>query len=221
MKINEIFYSIQGEGRYIGLPMGFVRVTGCNLRCQWCDTKYAYDEGAELSVLDILDRLRLYPTKNVCLTGGEPMAQKDTIEFINQLINYGYTIFLETNGSIFLGTLLRSNAIRISLDIKCPSSGESEKMNFTNLELLDHNDQVKFIIADDHDYEFAKDIIKKYAIDKTCNIIFTPCDTHTIGKAEPERSLRVLAERVLKDGLGVQVLPQLHKLIWPDKKRSI
>ena len=133
MKINEIFYSLQGEGVYMGLPMTFVRVTGCNLRCQWCDTKYAYYDGDELSINEILARLEKHPTKHICITGGEPMTHEETPELINQLINQGLIIYLETNGSIFLGKLPRADTLKISMDIKCPSSGEELKMNFTNL----------------------------------------------------------------------------------------
>ena len=221
MKVNEIFYSIQGEGKYMGLPMAFLRVTGCNLRCQWCDTKYAYDDGKELSIDTILEQLGQIPTKRICITGGEPMIQEQIIELITQLTITGYTIYLETNGSMFLGKLPHSNAIRISLDIKCPSSNESQKMNFTNFEILGEGDQIKFIIVNLEDYDYAKDILKKYPISEDCTIIFTPCDLSHGGKIEGGFSLQKLTDKVLKDGLSVRVLPQLHKLIWPEKDRGI
>ncbi|WP_455392957.1 7-carboxy-7-deazaguanine synthase QueE [[Eubacterium] cellulosolvens] len=221
MKINEIFYSIQGEGKYMGLPMAFIRVTGCNLRCIWCDTKYAYEEGEELTVDQIITRITGYPTKRVCITGGEPLAQNGIMELINRLITNGFKIYLETNGSIFLGELPRSDAIRISIDIKCPSSGESQKMNFANLELLSDDDQVKFIIANQEDFEYAKNLLDKHSISNRCSIIFTPCDPNHLSKAQEVITLQKLAEWVLRDGLVVFVLPQLHKLLWPDKNRGI
>ena len=221
MKINEIFYSIQGEGRYIGLPMAFIRVTGCNLRCRWCDTKYAYEDGQELSFDAILERLTKFPTKRVCVTGGEPMSQDRINELMNQLINHGFTIYLETNGSIFLGVLPRSDAIKISMDVKCPSSGEAQKMNFTNFELLGEGDQIKFIILNQDDYDYAKNILQKYPVPDGCAIIFTPCAAEHGEEQEMVFSLRTLTEHVLKDGLFVQVLPQLHKLIWPEKNKGI
>jgi 7-carboxy-7-deazaguanine synthase len=223
IKINEIFYSLQGEGIYSGLPMAFIRVTGCNLRCHWCDTKYAYSEGDNQTIQDILEQLKGYPTKNVCVTGGEPLSQEHINELLNALIEKGKKIYLETNGSYFLGNVPRSDAIKLSLDIKCPSSGESEKMNFTNLELLGAGDQLKFIIDSDEDYNYAKGILEKYAIDKACAIIFTPCSpaTNDDDSTRSHFTIQKLAENVLKDGLGVRVLPQFHKLIWPDKVRGV
>lgn len=221
MKINEIFYSIQGEGIYMGLPMVFIRVTGCNLRCSWCDTKYAYSEGQELSINQIIDRLKTYPTKHICLTGGEPMAQDNISGLINQLSSRDYKIYLETNGSISLAELPKSDNIKISIDIKCPSSKESQKMDFTNLELLDEGDQLKFIITDQEDFEYAKEVIRKYPISEKCSIVFTPCDPEYWETSKEGVTLQKLAEWVLRDGLFVHVLPQLHKLIWPDKKRGV
>jgi 7-carboxy-7-deazaguanine synthase len=225
MLINEIFYSIQGEGQHIGCPMTFIRVTGCNLRCSWCDTQYAYSEGKELEIQEILDQVSKYPTNQVCLTGGEPLTQEDAPKLIRHLIELNYIVHLETNGSINIGDLPRSESIRISMDIKCPSSGEEDKMIFSNLELLKHGDQVKFIIADEDDYEYAKQILKKELPDPECGIIFTPChQPKSPTNNERERSalsLKSLADMVLKDGLKVRVLPQLHKIIWPRINRGV
>ncbi len=221
MKINEIFYSLQGEGKYTGLPMAFIRVTGCNLRCVWCDTKYAFKEGTELTILNIINRVKQYPTKHVCLTGGEPLIQDESYELITQLINNGFTIYLETNGSIFLGKLPKSKALKISMDIKCPSSGEEQKMNFTNFELLRAGDQIKFIIANGEDFDYAKNILKDNSINPECAIIFTPCSISSSANNQNTFTLRELAELVLKDGLHVYVLPQLHKIIWPNKSRGV
>ena len=129
MKINEIFFSIQGEGQYIGLPMAFIRISGCNLRCNWCDTKYAYDEGFELGVDEILKKIHNYSTKYVCVTGGEPLANSEINQLLEKLLDSGYTILLETNGSFPINTIPKSDSIKTSLDIKCPSSGEEAKMD--------------------------------------------------------------------------------------------
>jgi 7-carboxy-7-deazaguanine synthase len=207
MKINEIFTSIQGEGILIGTPTTFVRMTGCNLRCSWCDTKYAYEEGEEMSSEDIITKIKAYSQNHVCITGGEPLLQDDVISLIQNLVNEGYEVCLETNGSKSIEDIPCLGSMVISLDIKCPSSGMHEKMDFSNLELLSLNDQLKFIIADLNDYEYAKEIIAKYK--PICSLIMTP-----VGG----RKLKELAEWVLADGLNVRVLPQLHKLIWGEKK---
>ncbi len=234
MKINEIFYSIQGEGIFMGLPMAFVRSAGCNLRCRWCDTKYAYETGDEITIEMILARIKEYPTKNVCLTGGEPLVQNESGELIRKLLDQNYYVFLETNGSIFLGDLdlQPSNKLNISMDIKCPSSGEEDKMNFANLDLLGDGDQVKFIIADENDYEYAKKILREKLSDRDrpCNVVFTPCaktddldpnKDDLIKIAESIKRLRKLVTSVKTDGLDVRVLPQLHKLLWPEKNKGV
>ena len=224
MKVSEIFYSIQGEGIYIGQPMAFIRFTGCNLRCRWCDTKYAYDEGSKLSIKEILECLKPYPTKQVCLTGGEPMLQDDTPVLIEQLIKQEYLIYLETNGSILLDSLPKSAALKISMDIKCPSSGEEQRMDFDNLVMLQKGDQVKFIIADKVDYTYAKKVLDEHSANIRCDVILTPCDlgnSNESGNNKPQIDLHWLAEQVIMDGINVRVLPQLHKLLWPNKVRGV
>lgn len=207
MKINEIFYSLQGEGILIGIPTIFIRTTGCNLRCKWCDTKYAYEEGNEMSVEEIVTRVRDFRASYVCVTGGEPLFQKDITKLIQKLSDEGYQVSLETNGSKSIEELPCLDFLMISLDIKCPSSGMHEKMEFSNLELLSPNDQLKFIIEDEKDYRYAKDIIIKH--NPVCSIIMMP-----VGGID----LKNLAEWVLRDKLKVRVLPQLHKLIWGEKR---
>ena len=207
MKINEIFLSLQGEGITIGTPTTFIRLTGCNLQCEWCDTIFAYDEGKEMSIPEILAEVQDMGCVNVCVTGGEPLFQDGAFDLIEKLLDGGYCVSVETNGSVSLEDMPCSDSLLISMDIKCPSSGMAEHMQFANIELLSPNDQLKFIIADDHDYEYAKDTIEK--TDPICNIIFTPVGgTH----------LKILAEWVLRDGLNARVLPQLHKLIWGDAR---
>jgi len=207
MKINEIFHTIQGEGILMGVPTVFIRFTGCNLRCGWCDTRYAYDEGEEMNLNDILQEVSEHPTSHVCITGGEPLLQDGVKNLIQALSDEGYTVLLETNGSQSIEELPCLDSLVISLDIKCPSSGMYEKMDFTNLEVLGPNDQLKFIVGDEKDYEYAKEIIDKYK--PICSIIMTP-----VGGIE----LKNLAEWVLRDGLHVRVLPQLHKMIWGEKR---
>jgi 7-carboxy-7-deazaguanine synthase len=207
MKINEIFHSIQGEGILIGIPTIFIRTTGCNLRCSWCDTKYAYDEGDEMSIDEIMEKVKEHSCTHVCITGGEPLLQEETPTLVERLNKKNYRICLETNGSKSIEVLPCLDSLVISLDVKCPSSGMQDKMDFSNLELLSLNDQLKFIIADEEDYKYAKEIIAKHK--PICSIIMTPVD----GK-----NLKNLAQWVLNDGLKVRVLPQLHKLIWGDRK---
>jgi 7-carboxy-7-deazaguanine synthase len=203
MKINEIFYSIQGEGIQIGIPTVFIRTAGCNLRCKWCDTTYAYVEGEEIECEKLLNHISIFPTKHVCITGGEPLIQEDVINLIDMLISEGYQILFETNGSKTIEGLPKSDSLIISLDIKCPSSEMVDKMYLNNLEMLEPKDQVKFVIGDEKDYEYAKELMKRYH--PKCNIIMMP----VFGS-----NIKLLAERILRDNLGVRVLPQLHKLIW-------
>jgi len=207
MKVNEIFYSIQGEGTYIGVPMVFVRFTGCNLRCTWCDTKYAWEEGTEMEIDEIIDEIKKYQTKWVCVTGGEPLLQKDIYKFINRLLDMDYKVLVETNGSISIENLPCEENIIVDMDIKTPSSGMSQFMDLSNLELLGKKDTVKFVIANDEDYEFMKNFIKNHEIN--AEIIVQP---------EGNKNLKELVEKVLSDQLNVRVLPQLHKIIWGDRR---
>jgi 7-carboxy-7-deazaguanine synthase len=207
MKINEIFTSIQGEGILIGIPTTFIRMTGCNLRCSWCDTKYAYEEGEEMSCEEVVAKVKGFSQNHACITGGEPLLQDGAISLIQRLVDEGYEVCLETNGSKSIEDIPCLGSMVISLDIKCPSSGMHEKMDYSNIELLSLNDQLKFIIANSEDYEYAKEVIAKYK--PICSLIMTP-----VGG----RKLKDLAEWVLADGLNVRVLPQLHKLIWGGKK---
>lgn len=215
MKVNEIFYSIQGEGIQSGCPTIFVRLTGCNLRCKWCDTQYAYDEGREMTSNEIIAEINKYPSKLICITGGEPLTQTGTEALIGELLEAGYNINLETNGSINIGKVsTKYDEILISLDIKCPSSQMETKMDLTNIGLLKANDQLTFVIQDIQDYEYAKTIIQEHQPE--CNIIFTPVNGI---------ELKWLVEKVLEDqshyeelGINVRVLPQLHKIIWGQKR---
>ncbi|MGC8663874.1 MAG: 7-carboxy-7-deazaguanine synthase QueE [Thermoplasmata archaeon] len=207
MIVNEIFFSIQGEGIYIGVPMAFVRFTGCNLRCKWCDTKYAWEDGNEMALDEIINEVKKFPTKWVCLTGGEPLLQKDIYKLIDRFLSMEYNIIVETNGSISIENIPCEENVIVDMDIKTPSSGMSQFNDYSNLELLSRKDYLKFIIEDDIDYNFMKDILKSYNIN--CDIIVQP---------EGNKNLKNLAEKILNDGLNVRVLPQLHKIIWGDRR---
>lgn len=206
MKVYSIFKSIQGEGRTMGAPTTFIRTSGCPLRCTYCDTKQAYQEGGLVSLESILDEVRRHKTRHVCLTGGEPLMQKDAPTLINKLLQEGYKVVVETNGAMPLDDMPCDENLTISMDIKCPGSGESDKMVFANLEVLGPTDQLKFVISDEADYEYAKEVLKGHPVKS--EVVLTP-----VGGTD----LRWLAEAVLKDKLEVRVLPQLHKIIWGDE----
>lgn len=207
MKINEIFYSIQGEGKWTGFPNIFIRTTGCNLRCSYCDTKYAYTEGTEKTINEITKEIKRYNCKKICITGGEPLQQKEIIELINHLINCKYNIIVETNGSLKIDSLIDKKKLIISLDIKTPSSEMHKKMFLQNINILRKKDQLKFIIKNRKDYEFAKKIIKKFK--PKCDVFFQP-----VWITNPKK----LAKWILDDNLKVKFGIQIHKIIWGDKK---
>lgn len=207
LRVHSIFRSIQGEGLLMGLPMIFVRLTGCPLRCKWCDTADARSSpGKEMSVEQVMREIENSKLRYVCLTGGEPLAQRESVTLMNKLVDNDYFIQLETSGALSLEEVPCSESVMISMDIKCPSSGEHEKMDFSNIELLSQYDQLKFVIADEKDYEYAKQIMNRYEIKAA--VIMTP-----VGGTD----LKFLAEKVIKDRLQVRVMPQLHKLIWGDE----
>ena len=207
MKVNEIFKSIQGEGIYIGTPMLFVRLTGCNLRCKWCDTKYAYTEGEEWKLEDLLKEIERESMEWVCITGGEPLIQDETYLLVDALLRKGYKVLIETNGSVDISKLPTEENLVVSLDIKTPSSGMHTFNQFKNLDYLGPNDYVKFVIADETDFEYAVKIINTRDI-KT-EIVFQP-----LWGTDMEK----LVKMVLDANLNVRVLPQLHKIIWGERR---
>jgi len=208
MKINEIFYSIQGEGKWIGLPNIFIRTTGCNLRCAFCDTKYAYEDGEDLSIKDILKKISKYKCRYVCITGGEPLLQKDILKLIKNLMNKDYFVIIETNGSISIKKIIRIKNLFISLDVKCPSSKMDKENKLENIKLLRDNDQIKFIIKDKKDYNYSKNIINRYK--PTCDIFIQP-----VWGENPKK----IANWIVADRLNVKFSLQLHKIIWGQKRR--
>ena len=198
MIVNEIFKSIQGEGVHIGKPQIFVRLTGCNLRCSWCDTKYALEEGTEKSISQIVEEVEKIGLKNICITGGEPLLQKEELrELIRELKKRGYSILLETNGTFYDKEIFESVGC-VSFDIKAPSSNEKSNLDF--VKNLKREDFVKIVIADDIDYEFAKKISGNIQVE----VVLQPTEV---------KNLKKLTEKVLQDNLDVRVLPQLHKII--------
>ncbi len=211
MRITEIFYSIQGESSYAGLPCVFVRTTGCNLRCVWCDTDYAFYGGENLSIEEIIQKVESYGCKLVELTGGEPLLQKEIYELSERLLEKGYTVLIETSGERDISKL-DPRIIKI-MDIKCPGSGESHRNRWENLEFLTPKDEVKFVIKDRQDYEWAVTIINKYKLDERVQVLFSP--------VWGEMELKSLAEWILQDRLKVRFQVQLHKFIWSPETRGV
>ena len=204
--VNEIFYSIQGESLSSGLPTIFIRLTGCPLRCQYCDTSYAFTEGKKKSFEKIIEEIKKYKCMNVTITGGEPLSQKNTKDFINLLISDSYNVSVETSNAVSIKNI--NDATTIVLDIKTPDSNESDKNLIENYKFLKKCDQIKFVICSKSDYQWAKDYINKYELNEICNIIMSP----SFG----EMDIQMLAEFMLKDNLPVRLQTQLHKLIWND-----
>lgn len=211
LRVNEIFESIQGESTYSGIPCVFVRLTGCNLRCSYCDTTYAYDEGPVMSLSEIITKVNGYGCKNVCITGGEPLLQENVSKLINLLKKNLYRMFVETNGSLNID-ILPKGIVRI-VDIKCPDSGMDQEMDWKNIGRLKHKDEVKFILSSKRDYEWARGITKKYKIIDRATVLFGIVQ----GKLKP----KTLAGWILKDRLDVRLHLQLHKIIWPHKARGV
>ena len=210
MLISEIFLSIQGESTYMGLPCAFVRFAGCNLSCNWCDTAYARDaeKGIELTIDEIVKEVKKFHPGLVELTGGEPLLQTGAAFLANRLFEEGYTVLIETNGSISLEGL-DSRVIKI-VDVKCPSSGHGGSFLMENLNYITEQDEIKFVIKDRADYEYAERFIEENIHDRTTKVLFTP--------VKPDLELSVLADWILKDGLKVRLQPRLHAYIWDDER---
>jgi len=205
MRICEYFRSIQGEGVTIGIPTYFIRTAGCNLRCDWCDTVYAQEGGMDASVDEILEGVG--DTEYVCITGGEPMLQKDIFELIDELLKAEKKIVIETNGSIDISKIPKDERVIVSMDVKCPSSGMSEHVMISNLQHIGKKDQLKFVIGDQIDLNYAISFLRE-----------NPVNTNVIFCAVGGMNLLPIAEEVLRRKLDVRVLPQLHKIIWGEKR---
>ena len=212
MKVNELFYSIQGESSLAGRPCAFIRLTGCNLRCTWCDTQYAFHEGNEMSLSDIMREIATYPTRLALVTGGEPMLQNDVHELFAALIERGYTVLVETGGHEPLAAV--DARVHKIVDFKCPSSGMSDRNYYANADCLTRNDEVKFVIADRNDFDWACNLVRNLDLTTRAGMVhFSPI----FGKI----SLAELAALVLNCGLDVRIQPQLHKIIWPEISRGV
>ena len=213
LKVNEIFYSIQGESSYAGYPCVFVRLTGCNLRCTYCDTRYAYDEGRDMAIDEIVERVASYRCGLVEITGGEPLIQKETPRLVSALLEQGYQVLLETNGSQDI-SCVDERCVKI-VDIKCPSSNEHEKNDKENIQRLKEHDEIKFVIGTREDYDYAKTMVERIRrIHVNIQIIhFSP----VFGIMTPQQ----LAARILEDRLNVRFHVQLHKIIWDPEERGV
>ncbi len=207
LKITEIFFSLQGESNTVGLPTVFIRLTGCPLRCSYCDTAYAFTGGEKQSLTKIIEQVRQFKTRYITVTGGEPLAQPECHELMRLLLDLGYIVSLETSGALDISTV-DSRVIKV-MDIKTPGSNEMDKNLFKNIEHLSNRDQVKFVIADLDDYAWSKSILEQYDLSNCCqDVLFSP----VMGKMSPTE----LAEKIIQDSLPVRFQIQLHKFLWGD-----
>jgi 7-carboxy-7-deazaguanine synthase len=211
IKVNEIFKSIQGESTFAGLPCIFIRLTGCNLRCKYCDTAYAYYEGRDWNINQLLEYIKKFQCGLVEITGGEPLIQTETLNLIRALLSRDSRVLVETNGSIDISSIDRKATV--IMDIKCPGSGMSKKNLWENINQLKHTDEVKFVVENKRDYIWAKSKMNKFNLAGRCNVLFSP----VYGRLDPH----VLAEWILNDNLDVRFQLQQHKYIWDPWKRSV
>ncbi len=225
MVITEIFKSIQGEGTRAGLPCIFVRLTGCNLRCVWCDTEYAFHGGRPFTLDEVMAQVRSLAGEGECrlplveITGGEPLLQKDTPALAEKLLGNGYTVMIETSGERFVGVLPK-DVIKI-VDVKCPDSGEGDTFDMANLKTVDRKDEIKFVIASRPDYDFARDFVARHELAARVNqVIFSPSFPDPAGRWQG-LDARQLAEWILADGLPVRLGLQLHKFIWDPATKGV
>jgi len=204
LRITEIFYSLQGEASRVGLPTVFVRLTGCPLRCTWCDTTYSFTGGEAASIESVLAEVAKYPARQVCVTGGEPLSQKECLPLLVALCDAGYDVSLETSGALDV-SVVDPRVSRI-MDLKAPDSGEVGRNLWSNLDCLNARDEIKIVIASRGDYEWARDVLRQRQIDRICPALFSPAQ----GLIEAGS----LADWILEDGLNVRFQLQLHKLLW-------
>jgi 7-carboxy-7-deazaguanine synthase len=204
LRISEIFYSLQGETSRVGLPTVFVRLTGCPLRCTYCDTTYAFTGGKTMSLQAVIDEVRNYPTPYVTVTGGEPLAQKSCLTLLRNLCDAGYKVSLETGGALDVSAV-DARVMKV-VDIKTPASGEESKNLWGNLAHLNEQDEIKFVLCDEADYIWARQVLKQRALADKCDVLFSP--------AQGQLSPADLADWILRDRLPVRMQLQLHKILW-------
>lgn len=211
IKINEIFFSIQGESSYVGYPTVFIRTSGCHLRCSYCDTKYAYHEGAQQSVEDIIQEVEKHKTKYVCITGGEPLLQKEVFELAKQLCDKKYLVSIETSGDLDCTPLdLRVKKV---IDVKTPDSGAPGAFNVANLKLADVNTEFKFVICSENDFEWAEQFCSEHSLFEKTNVLYSPSYSVI--------SEKWLAKKILSTGSTARLQLQLHKYIWSPTERGV
>lgn len=211
MRITEIFHSIQGESSYAGQPCVFIRLTGCPLRCTWCDTDYAFYGGHECSIDEVLRKVHSYGCGLVEVTGGEPLVQPESLPLLTRLCDAGYTVLLETSGAVDIAPVdLR---VHVIMDVKCPGSGMTDRMHWPNLSRLAVKDEAKFVLADRADYDWAREILARYDLATRCMVLFSP----VFGSLD----VRQLAEWILADRLPVRFQLQMHKYIWAPDMRGV
>ena len=211
LKINEIFHSIQGESSYTGLPCIFIRLTYCNLRCSYCDTEYAFYEGSDMTIKEILNKIGKYQTNLVMVTGGEPLIQKGCIDLMNQLLKKKYDVMIETSGSLSLNKVPK-DVIKI-VDFKCPTSNMMDKNDWTIIKDINQTDEIKFVIGNREDYDWSKEMIKNYNLNKICPILFSPVYDNI--------DIQDLSQWILEDGIKVRLQIQLHKHIWDADAKGV
>ncbi len=208
LRVTEIFHSLQGESSRAGLPTVFVRLTGCPLRCAWCDTDYAFSGGETMTLGEVLVEVARHGARQVCVTGGEPLAQKACLPLLKALCDAGYSVSLETSGALDIAQV-DARVSRI-MDLKAPASGEADRNHWENLDRLNAGDEIKIVLADEADYDWAKSVLAARRLDAICPVLLSP----VAGKLDAKR----LAEWVLRDKLPVRVQLQLHKLIWGSER---
>jgi 7-carboxy-7-deazaguanine synthase len=211
LTVNEVFFSIQGEGSRVGRPCVFVRLTGCPLRCVWCDTAYAFHEGERRHEAELAAELSRFPARLLCLTGGEPLAQPAAFAFVTRLLDEGWEVIVETSGHVPLGPL-DPRAVAI-MDVKTPGSGESRRMEWANLDRLRAADEAKFVIDARADYEWSRAVVRERHLAERCTVLFSPVH----GVLDPG----TLGRWILDDGLAVRLQVQLHKVLWPGVSRGV
>lgn len=211
LKVHEIYLSVQGESSFAGWPCVMVRLTGCPLRCVWCDTKYAYAEGTDQTLADIEAKVLKYDVRYVEITGGEPLAQPATIQLLSRLCDQGKTVLIETSGAIDIQPV--DDRVHVIMDIKCPASGMTDRMSWENLEHIQSKDEIKFVLASRSDYEFARELIRERDLPSRCTVLVS-----TVFGGVDRRDV---VGWMLEDRLPVRFQLQMHKFIWPPDKRGV